>query len=642
MLPGFVFLASPATAMTFTIVHRTPLDAARAQADGLTPIPLSQGMFKLAKSSGSLVSGVIEPPAPFDDLVGSWNADVPAGGSLVMEAQVRVEDSWSKWYELGAVKEGRFQSPESQEDELGSVDVDTLKLRKKASAFRYRFLASAPPGARSLILRLAAVAVSDGDAPAPPPYSGSTEAEIKIKARSQMEEQDHYKNDICSPTSLAMALEYWGVKKATIKTADSVQDRTTGKYGVWPFNVAAAGNAGLEAYVARLDSLNALEAEVFQGRPVIVSITFGAGELDGSPLPKTRGHVVVVAGFTADGDVVVYDPAAAGSKTARRVYSRGQFHGAWRVQKRGLAYLIGRPLSRPMAVGVPTADLWASPRKKAGSLLSDPNHLSQLLYGEPVTILEAKGAWVRIRAQEQANFQLQKKWQGYPGWVKADQLRYQPSPKPNCVVRTRQALLHIGAEILVLSVGTRLQRAFETPEKQSWVRLLDGRLAEIPSDALYVPSESAEDNRHQIIKTAELFLGTSYYWGGRSGVQPDLSIGVDCSGLSSLAYRIQGIDIPRDSHEQKLKSRAVRSRDMKPGDLIFLTETSRDKRITHVILYTGGDGVIESRKSAGRTLRSSFKERFGRPLSEIESGDVVTDYSFDIPRRRVVYFGAYL
>ena len=116
---------------------------------------------------------------------------------------------------------------------------------------------------------------------------------------------------------------------------------------------------------------------------------------------------------------------------------------------------------------------------------------------------------------------------------------------------------------------------------------------------------------------------------------------MDCSGLVSLAYRIHGRDVPRDSHEQKLHSRAARSAELQAGDLIFLTDDETSDRITHVMIFTGGDGLIESRKSSGRVLRTTFLERFGQPLTSIESGDAVSDVSFARPRRRRVFFGSY-
>ncbi|MEK7383680.1 MAG: NlpC/P60 family protein, partial [Elusimicrobiota bacterium] len=361
----------------------------------------------------------------------------------------------------------------------------------------------------------------------------------------------------------------------------------------------------------------------------------------GSPLKKTGGHLMVIGGFTTEGDVIAYDPAGENRDQVRRIYPRAAFHKVWRVNKRGLAYLIGPTLPRRFAAGVSVADLWSKPVKRAVLKLDDAEHRSQLLYGESVTVLEAKGDWVRVRAEEQESFLPTGAWQGYPGWMKASDLTAAEPASADAVVRVRQALIHRGADMLTLSVGTRLARVSES-KGTSFVRLLDGSLAMIATDALYLPPvQPTAVSRAEIIRTAELFLGTSYYWGGRSGVQSDPKAGVDCSGLVSLSYRIHGRNVPRDSHEQKLRGRTVRGADLLSGDLVFLSDDETSDRITHVLIFTGGDGLIESRKSSGRVLRTTFLERFARPLTSIETGDVVSDVSFSKPRRRRVFFGSY-
>ena len=80
-----------------TFVHQTPLDVAEARAEGLTRLPFERGLFQ---GTGSVESPVVEVPAAFDDLVGSWNADVPKGASVSMDAQVRQAGRWSKWFHL--------------------------------------------------------------------------------------------------------------------------------------------------------------------------------------------------------------------------------------------------------------------------------------------------------------------------------------------------------------------------------------------------------------------------------------------------------------------------------------------------------------------------------------------------------------
>ena len=643
----FLFFSAPrAKAMSYTYLCRAPLDWKGAVLSGLQPISFEEGLFKTSASSSIFLSRVISSPIPFDQLIGSWNANVPAYNSLRMEARVQIDNRWTPWFILGTQKGSLFFSHKSEKkSSIAFVDIDTLKLKKSAHVFQYRVLFSSPK--KPTILKLLAVNVSnpEGYRQKPLPFKpGPWVRELKVQARSQMQEEKKYRRNVCSPTSLGMALDYWKISIRTAKIAEAVRDQTTLNFGDWTFNTAFAGSLGLVSYVSRFDDLTEVEKEIAKGRPVIASVSFKAGELPRAPIQKTAGHLLVIVGFTKTGDVIVNDPAAPNASSVRRVYPRASFDKAWRINKRGLVYLLSPLKGLSAIIGVPVSDLMSQPTPKLNKLkvkLDDPKHLSQLLYGEKITILKAKGQWVEIAADEQMDFR-NGRWQGYQGWIEAKDISFALNPPPNSVVRIRQAILHRGQEFLNLSVGTRL-RKLGNNGSLSIVQLPDDTTAEIDSSALY-PYQHAIDaqSRAEIIRTAELFLGTSYYWGGRSGVQPDLSIGVDCSGLVNLAYRVIGIDIPRDSFAQKLKSLPIKNTELKIGDLIFLTDPKNKKRISHVMIYTGGDGFIESRKSSGQVLRSSFQERFGHPLREIATGSEVTDYSYPSPKKRFIYFGSYL
>ena len=56
--------------------------------------------------------------------------------------------------------------------------------------------------------------------------------------------------------------------------------------------------------------------------------------------PYNNGHLMVVVGFEADGDVVVNDPAGATNAEVRRVYDRAQFERIWIAASGGTAYVI--------------------------------------------------------------------------------------------------------------------------------------------------------------------------------------------------------------------------------------------------------------------------------------------------------------
>ena len=110
--------------------------------------------------------------------------------------------------------------------------------------------------------------------------------------------------------------------------------------GNWPFNTAYAATYVKSAFVTRLRSLREAERFTKARIPLVASIAFGRGELDGAPIGSSNGHLLVIAGFTRSGDVVVNDPAAASNRTVRRVYDRGQFENAWVPKSGGLVYVI--------------------------------------------------------------------------------------------------------------------------------------------------------------------------------------------------------------------------------------------------------------------------------------------------------------
>jgi hypothetical protein len=110
--------------------------------------------------------------------------------------------------------------------------------------------------------------------------------------------------------------------------------------GNWPFNTAYAAPLAGRAFVTRLRSMREAEQFIAAGIPLVVSISFGPGELTGAPISSTDGHLLVIVGFTRSGDVVVNDPAASTRSGVRRTYDRGQLEDAWIPTTGGTVYVI--------------------------------------------------------------------------------------------------------------------------------------------------------------------------------------------------------------------------------------------------------------------------------------------------------------
>ena len=318
----------------------------------------------------------------------------------------------------------------------------------------------------------------------------------------------------------------------------------------------------------------------------------------------------------------------------------------WGIALSGLLVTGGCAMGQSvMLVSEPVVDVRGKPRTSARPNVHDPLQETQLLYGERVRRVKTLDGWTSIEALEQPEYSHAKRWVGYPGWVPEQSLVPVPEAwAPTIIVTEKWAptwqdahLLHPAAHRFPL--GTML-KGIDMGGQVWQVELLDGSFVWMrASDARSFKDLSAlsvEDRRQLIVRAAEQFLGDPYYWGGRSphaaAAAPSTVTGVDCSGLVNLAYRIAGLSIPRDAHEQFLRAQPVEA--LRPADLLFLSERSNPERVVHVMLYAGGDTFIEGPGTGQRVRRIAASQRLGQPLSAVASGTVVDG--------QTIFFGTYL
>jgi hypothetical protein len=329
--------------------------------------PMKRTVAGRAYDAGTWTSPWATPGFGADALIPSWEATTP--GKSLVRAQVRgraADGTTGSWDSVADWSLANKRAPRTtysgQADDLGRVSVDTWYAASAITSWQVRVTLLRPRGSSQAVSleRVGAVASVDASAPRPTSKPGpSVGTVLEVPAYSQMTHSGHYPQwggggeAWCSPTSTAMVLAHYGIHPATTgitaghvdaavdHTAKMVYDHGYDGTGNWAFNTAYAATlvAG-DSYVTRLRDLREAEDYIAAGIPLVVSIAFGRNQLAGAPISASNGHLLVVVGFEADGDVVVNDPAGATNAAVRRVYDRAQLERVWIAASGGTAYVI--------------------------------------------------------------------------------------------------------------------------------------------------------------------------------------------------------------------------------------------------------------------------------------------------------------
>jgi hypothetical protein len=320
---------------------------------------------------GQWTSPWTSPGFGLTELIASWQAKTPGNSWIEVRVRGRAGETTSSWDILGRWAAGdrhvRRTSVAGQTDDLGNVDVDTWKVADQAGVASYQLqvrlmrrtgASSASPSVDMLHAVATRLPATVPPVSAPGVAGGLT---LDVPQYSQMSHTGHSPEyggggeAWCSPTSTSMVLGYYGalpsaasykwvgpthtdpwVDQAARATYDADYEGT----GNWPFNTAYAATLAGHAFVTRLESLRDAEDYIAAGIPLVVSVSFGSGELTGAPISATAGHLLVIVGFTDSGDVVVNDPASRSRSGVRRTYDRAQLEAAWLGGSGGTTYVI--------------------------------------------------------------------------------------------------------------------------------------------------------------------------------------------------------------------------------------------------------------------------------------------------------------
>ncbi len=118
--------------------------------------------------------------------------------------------------------------------------------------------------------------------------------------------------------------------------------------------------------------------------------------------------------------------------------------------------------------------------------------------------------------------------------------------------------------------------------------------------------EEIENFRNNVVKTAFEYMTAQYKWGGKS------PLGIDCSGLTSIAYMLNGVIIYRDAKIMiDFPVKEISFEKLELGDLIYFPG--------HIAMYIGNNEYIHSSASNDGVYVNSFDKN-----SELYREDLAT------------------
>ena len=198
--------------------------------------------------------------------------------------------------------------------------------------------------------------------------------------------------------------------------------------------------------------------------------------------------------------------------------------------------------------------------------------VNQVIFGEHFKVLEMRKKWSKIRLAHDSY----EGWICIKQWIEIEEDIYKQLDKEVATISTDILDIITKTHHQPIVIGSIL------PSYKSGHALINNEMYQF--DGLTTPGFIKKE---KLVENALMYLNAPYLWGGRS------PLGIDCSGLTQMVYRLQGIDLPRDAYQQaEVGTTLSFVEESGPGDLAFFDNA--DGKITHVGIILEENHIIHA------------------------------------------------
>ncbi|MFN2394412.1 MAG: NlpC/P60 family protein [Bacteroidales bacterium] len=202
--------------------------------------------------------------------------------------------------------------------------------------------------------------------------------------------------------------------------------------------------------------------------------------------------------------------------------------------------------------------------------------VSQVLFGEIMEIIETKPKWLYVRLLHD----------NYLGWISQGQVT---SLSHDDFLNLDKAAKWVNTDLVQVLENKSENASFLISGGSTFYDCEGGSFNLLGDEYLYHGNMNPikEFDRDLLVNSAMMFLHCPYLWGGKS------ALGIDCSGLTQVVYKIAGKSILRDASQQATQGEMINLiHEALPGDLLFFD--NEEEIINHVGILLDSEHILHA------------------------------------------------